>query len=773
MTTSRTLGGVGVARAGDPGNREQARSGTQLEGDLAGATLAERYDVLDLLGTGGMGAVYRAHDRELDEIVALKVIRSDVARERGMVEQFRHEVKLARRVTHVNIARTFELGVEGELMFCTMELVEGESLRARLMRDGALRVSKAATIAVALCQGLSVAHAAGVIHRDIKPENVLLTPSGRVVLADFGVAAFSAADNDGALVGTLEYMAPEQARGEQATPATDIYALGVVLFEMLSGMRAFAGTMSELLVAKQDLEKLSLDFAESVAREPLPNDLKDLVERATARDPAKRIATAAELGRRLAPYLTIEAIATSPGIDIPTIEGEVPASALPTIVVLAPRATDNEAPLHLAEGVHQELLRRLATQRLRIWPRSEAFDMPGATFVELVAGTTLTVTLRRAAAVSTLQLPLDVASIGLAADAIAVAASELANRTLDSDENERLELLLRARGYAHSGFKGVRPAMELLERGRARWPADPRVACQLADLLLRYVFVTPRSPTTFYEARPLVEAALQGAPELAESHVAAGQLALHTGDPVDAAREFRIAIACSPYQAEPHEGLGRMLLEAGFLEDAMARLESALAIAPKLSAVRWEIARAHALEQNWGTHDQLVAAIVKDGDRPISQMRFALWRRDFKALAQAREAWNRFGAQFEPEIFRRVFSILLDGTWESDGTELISLCTESSSPSKRRLAFLAQVAAEVCGHVGQVESSLALLDRAVNLDLFDRHWFDLCPTIEAARETAEGQRLQQRVRVRAESILDALYGDRSERRSVADTILNT
>jgi len=759
--SARTLGGVGVA-----GATNDTRPPRPLADRLTGRTLGGRYDVLELLGAGGMGAVYRALDRELDEIVALKVIRGEVARERGAVEQFRQEVKLARRVTHVNIARTFELGVEDDLMFCTMELVEGESLRDRLTREGALPLAQAVAIASALCEGLVVAHAAGVIHRDIKPENVLVTASGRVVLADFGVAAFSAADSDGRLVGTLEYMAPEQARGEQATPATDIYAIGVVLFEMLCGLRAFSGTMSELIVDKQDREMLSLDFADAVAREPIPRALAELVEQATARDPARRIASAAELAQRLAGWLRLEGAVTSPGV---TLAPETEAINLAVIVVLAPRVLGEGVPLHLAEGIHQELLRRLASRRLRVWARVDAFDMPGATFVELVAGARLHVTLRRDELASTLELPLDLDSIALAADAIAVAAEELARRALDSDERERLDLLLRTRAYAHSGFGGIRPAIELLEQGRARWPDDPQIACQLADLMLRFVFVGQRG--SFYDARPLVEAALAGAPHLAEAHVAAGQLALHTGDPVHAAREFRIAVACSPYLAEPHEGLGRMLLEAGYLDDAMARLDSALAIAPKLSSVRWEIARAHALEQNWVEHDRLLAELLGDGDRPIARLRFALWRGELARVPEIHQAWKTWGAPFEPELFDRVFAIILEGSWPRDREVLIRQCLEARSPSKRRLAFLTQIAAELAGFAGEPDTCLALLARTVELDLYDRHWFERCPTIADARATPEGQRLVHQVKTRAEAILDAFYGERSDRASVAETVI--
>src|SRR5215212_2860531 len=156
---------------------------------LVGQTVAGRYDLIELLGSGGMGQVYRARDRELDELVALKVIRAELATASDIAARFRHEVKLARRVTHENVARTFEIGQVDGVMFCTMQLVDGESLAHRLARERRLPAAEAVAIASALCEGLIAAHAADVIHRDIKPANVLIAVDGHVVLADFGIAA--------------------------------------------------------------------------------------------------------------------------------------------------------------------------------------------------------------------------------------------------------------------------------------------------------------------------------------------------------------------------------------------------------------------------------------------------------------------------------------------------------------------------------------------------------------------------------------------------------
>ena len=212
------------------------------EDALVGRSLGKRFDVLELLGAGGMGAVYRVLDRELDEVVALKVILEDLARDPHVVEHFRREVRLARRVTHKNVARTFELGRADDILYCTMELVEGETLTRMLQRRGRLGLEEAAAIACSLCDALGAAHEAGVVHRDVKPENVLVDADGRVVLTDFGIASVLV-DEGGAVIGTPAYMAPEQIRGEAASPSSDLYALGLVFYDITVGRRAFTGKL--------------------------------------------------------------------------------------------------------------------------------------------------------------------------------------------------------------------------------------------------------------------------------------------------------------------------------------------------------------------------------------------------------------------------------------------------------------------------------------------------------------------------------------------------
>jgi hypothetical protein len=225
-----------------------------------GELLLERYQVLRFVGAGGMGEVYEARDEHLGTTVALKTLALPSLDDRQAVLRLKSEVLLARRATHPNVCRIFDFGVYGrpgaagaeEIPFLTMELLAGDTLAQRL-RAGPLGPAEAASIAAQILTGLGAVHGAGIVHRDLKPENVFLVPepgqsAPRVVLMDFGLArsALSGASltASGAVVGTVGYMAPEQLEGRAATPASDLYALGVVLFEMVTGRRPFSGDVS-------------------------------------------------------------------------------------------------------------------------------------------------------------------------------------------------------------------------------------------------------------------------------------------------------------------------------------------------------------------------------------------------------------------------------------------------------------------------------------------------------------------------------------------------
>ena len=207
-----------------------------------GAILAGRYEILQVLGEGGMGTVYKAKDRELDRLVALKVIRPEYANHPETIRRFKQELILARQVTHRNVIRIFDLGIADNLKFITMDFVEGRDLTRVLRERGKLPVAEACEVVRQICAGLEAAHNEGVVHRDLKPQNIMLDAQGRIYLMDFGLARsmeLVGMTRTGALIGTPTYMSPEQARGEKADARTDIFALGVIFYELLTGTRPY------------------------------------------------------------------------------------------------------------------------------------------------------------------------------------------------------------------------------------------------------------------------------------------------------------------------------------------------------------------------------------------------------------------------------------------------------------------------------------------------------------------------------------------------------
>src|SRR5579872_5903121 len=195
---------------------------------LPGRLIAGRYRIIALLGKGGMGEVYRADDLTLGQAVALKFLPDAAASDEALLERFRNEVRIARRVSHPNVCRVYDVGeVDGQTFF-TMEYVDGEDLASLLRRIGRLPHDKAVEIARQLCAGLAAAHERGVVHRDLKPANVMIDGDGNVRITDFGLAV-ATSDADAAHAGTPQYMAPEQLRGARASVRSDLYALGLVL----------------------------------------------------------------------------------------------------------------------------------------------------------------------------------------------------------------------------------------------------------------------------------------------------------------------------------------------------------------------------------------------------------------------------------------------------------------------------------------------------------------------------------------------------------------
>ena len=257
-----------------------------------GRRLGGRYRVEELLATGGMGEVWAARDLLLDRAVAVKVLGGALAGDGRAAERLRREARAAARLEHPSIARVLDLGEQDGRPYLVMELLEGESLAARIDRAGAMAAPEAARVVAAVADALEAAHRGGVVHRDVKPGNVFLTSDGEVKVLDFGIAsaAGEAALTTGEMLGTPAYLAPERVLGHPATPAADIYALGVVLYELLAGRRPFDdGSDIELAMAHVHAHPAPLAPAAPSA----PPFLVAACEQAMAKDPSARPPSAA------------------------------------------------------------------------------------------------------------------------------------------------------------------------------------------------------------------------------------------------------------------------------------------------------------------------------------------------------------------------------------------------------------------------------------------------------------------------------------------------
>ncbi|MCJ7643479.1 MAG: serine/threonine protein kinase [Candidatus Aminicenantes bacterium] len=223
-----------------------------------GDIFAGRYEIIETLGQGGMGKVFKAYDRKINEVVALKLIRPEIGLNEKAIERFKNELKIARKITHRNICRMHDLGEEGFTHYITMEHVAGEDLKRFIRRAGTLSSGKAIDIAKQVCEGLAEAHRQGVIHRDLKPQNIMIDQDGNAKIMDFGIARFVDTDRmtgSGVMIGTPEYMSPEQAELKDVDKRADIYSLGIVLYEMVSGRVPFDGETPLSIAMKHKTEK--------------------------------------------------------------------------------------------------------------------------------------------------------------------------------------------------------------------------------------------------------------------------------------------------------------------------------------------------------------------------------------------------------------------------------------------------------------------------------------------------------------------------------------
>ncbi len=752
--------------------------------------VAGRYEILGLLGSGGMGTVYRARDRELDETVALKMLKRQIASSKGILERFRREVKLARRVTHRNVARTFDIGEYPGGKFLTMELIDGTMLASYVAQKGRLRLHEIVRIGRELCFGLAAAHGAGVIHRDLKPENVIVAHDGRVVITDFGIArvlrAEEAARSAGGLVGTPNYMAPEQLEGALDLDArTDIYALGTILFELFAGGPAWdaetplRAAMARLTQPPPDLRDVVPQISDVAAR---------IVKRCMARDRNERFESAEHVAAALE---LLGGTESTPAVGPP----RAPTRAVPrtTLAVLPLVNAGDHDEDYLAGTMTEDLVDLLsAVPEVHVRAHGVVIHAAGSTDDPIATGQTLGVdaivagTLKRTGDSVLVTFRLLTVEDGFqlwarrfecaVAEAVAIAdeaASDIAQAlTIKANTARRPlpthpvahDLYLRGRYAYHRGWFDERgEAVRLLREAHGLAPNDAVIAATYARALARAYGIHSLGEPTALLAREAAEKALAIDPERLEARLALATIHLYRGDGIGAVEELRRARAMDPNDADVLDALGRLRAEVGPLDVARERLEAALSRNPALPDARATLARVAQLEGDFK------GALATLGPRPphrvelvpylLNYSRMLLWQRD-KVLAAAllaelpvmEEAVSSVKDTMEL-VLRVTVNERLD---EKDRALLERSFPSGTKISTRRAAFNAQLRTEVYLVANEEEHAIeALLDAAAN-GFIDVEWLVRCVLLDKVRDRSELRGVRRSTSLRAARIREAL-----------------
>ncbi|MDC0721419.1 serine/threonine-protein kinase [Nannocystis bainbridge] len=761
-----------------------------------GELYANRYQIEALAGRGGMGAVYRAVDVLVGDVVALKLLGNSVTPKQ--LEGFRREVRLARRISHPNVARTHDMGEHRGVPFLIMEFVEGSTLQD-LLHDpasaGGLAPARAARIALSVCEALTAAHAAGVVHRDLKPANVLLEVEGRVVLTDFGIARpLDDGQHTQGLLGTPVYMAPEQVAGAPVDARTDLYAVGLVLFEMLTGRLPFAGDTAFAAalarLTERPLELLSV-------RPDAPEALAELVRQCLSQESGHRPASAAAIAERLrgwlvgsgetissgaGPLSTLASTRHPAGATTPTATLQAPMVAVLPLRYQGPPATAylGEALTDAAIDVLQQtggmrVLGSGATARYRDArdPRAVGTELGAAMVVDATLQVTPTL-LRVQARLVEVQTGLQVYNerfearaedlldaqeiVGKKiAEGLRVELTTYAHRRTGTPE--AIALYRRARRKIIGGHVvGPDGAIELLEEALQAAPMFRPALASYAVACTRAWFFATRvgSPRDFAAlSRAAVERTLELAPDLAESQFARGMYEVQVGEWRDAVKAFVRALDLAPTYAHAHEYLSQLQCEAGNIEDGVTRARLAAALEPSLLQAYAHVARVHALRRDLGALHEFLDKLEHQPhfqfQALITRVRVAGWFGDLDTVRACLER-SRSMAQGERENAVSFSAHGLLGDYDRERLWVGLEDVIKNGPSPRMLTSTCQVTAEIMGLRGFQDDCLALIERACESRLIDLEWLDLCPALAAVRADPRFLKVRRTVAQRVEAM---------------------
>lgn len=758
----------------------------------ARALVAGRYEILNLLGEGGMGSVYRARDTVLDEIVAFKVLRHELAASPELIERFKREVKLARRVTHPNVARMFDIGEHEGTTFLTMEFIDGEPLTSFLERQGALPVEAVTMIAAEVCAGLAAAHKAGVVHRDLKPDNVMMGPNRKIAITDFGIAREGVASQGtvaGLVVGTPAYMAPEQveARGDIDARA-DIYALGVMLFELLTGTLPFSGTSAFTLAAAR-LTEAPPD--PKTLRSNLPAGIAKVVLKCMARNRDERYSDAEEVAAALAqstPTLGqgVSAIPPAPARAVEPVHSHDKTVAVLPFRNLGPADDD-----YVAEGVTEDLIDTLSmTSGLRVRPRGAVIGFKGIEKDPRDIGRELGVqvvvegSVRRTPTAVRLNARLLSVEDGFqlwasrfdrpandllvmsdetaAAIAKALTVHEVARGRVAADASA-IDLYLKARSELHRVWpQNALKAMEYLKEAHERAPDDMAILGAYVRACGRvWFFGGEQGEAAGVLGRALADKAMAAAPDDPHVLLGVGSIRLLANDWIGAANVARRAFDRAPASPEAVELRARLRLEAGQIDQALVELEAALALEPMLVNSRMDRTRAHALLGNYERARDLMDADIALDDTKMGngvlRSRLAFWSPVIADTLDKVVIPDDFPPN-TPWAFASAMKTIYVTSDLDAYLPLLETLPKQIGSTRRAKTLFQQIIAEFAVFFGRNELALKAVEDAVDEGLFDSSWAERCPVLEPIRNEPRFQAALAIIRERGEEVLYELDG---------------
>ncbi len=655
---------------------------------VSGTCLSGRYEILSLLGSGGMGLVYQSRDLRLGRDVAVKILPQHLAQDPVALSRFDREARALASLSHANILAIHDFQTDQGISFAVMELLQGETLRQRLSGKVMLPWTGAFQIGIAIADGLTAAHSRGVVHRDLKPENIFLTTDGAIKILDFGLAHVEVSPqkpgeqssaptqettSPGTVVGTMHYMSPEQLRGVNVDARTDIFAFGCILYEMLTGARAF--------IKNTSVETAAAILKEEPANIPLvdpatPADAKQIIAHCVEKDPQNRFQTARDLSFALKAMLNLSG--SSRIARVKSKKRRSARKAIQSIAILPLENTAGSSTEYLSDGITESLINSLSQlPKLRVMARSTVFRYKGQRIDPLRIGEELDV-----AAVLTGRIVQRGDALMIQAELVDVSdgsqlwgehytrgmsdilslqdeisreisaklrvriSGEVKDRLTKryTESTEAYELYMKGRYYWNRRTAdGLKKGIEFFNRAIETDPSYALAYAGIADsynLLSAYGAVSPKESVPIAKQSALK--ALDLDPEVAEGHEALAHVKmLYDWDWTGAEKEFRRAIELNPNYAPAHQRYAIQLATMDRIQEATSEIKRASQIDPLSLIINTDTALILYLQGKYEQSiEQCYKALELDPNFSVAQFQLGL---AFEQLQKYEEAIEAFG----------------------------------------------------------------------------------------------------------------------------------